>query len=170
MNLKPQDVLVLVKMVVQKKAGTYASLAGELGMSASEVHAATRRAIAAGLADAETRLPKREALAEFLIHGVKYAFPATRGEITRGMPTSYAAPPLSDVISRSTNDIPPVWPDKDGTQRGYTCAPICRSAVHAAKRDALVYEMLALVDAMREGRVRERDLAAKALQKRLGLQ
>jgi hypothetical protein len=29
-----------------------------------------------------------KAVEEFLIHGVKYAFPVQRGEATRGMPTS----------------------------------------------------------------------------------
>ena len=29
---------------------------------------------------------------EFLLHGVKYAFPAEHGEVTRGVPTSFAAP------------------------------------------------------------------------------
>ena len=41
-------------------------------------------------------------------------------------------------------------------------------AVDAALRDAALYELLALVDAIRDGRARERNLAQQALEKRLG--
>lgn len=66
-------------------------------MSLSEVHAAVRRALAARLYDDMRRMPIREALQEYLIHGVKYACPPDRGGPTRGIPTSYAAPPLNHL-------------------------------------------------------------------------
>jgi hypothetical protein len=53
--------------------------------------------------------PNLSALEEFLLHGVKYAFPAEHGQVTRGLPTSFAAPPLKDEIA-SGDDLPPVWP------------------------------------------------------------
>ena len=37
----------------------------------------------------------RSALLEFLLHGIRYAFPAEKGSLTRGVPTGYAAPPLN---------------------------------------------------------------------------
>jgi len=36
---------------------------------------------------------------EFLIHAVKYLFPARRGAEARGIPTSWAVPPLSSELS-----------------------------------------------------------------------
>jgi hypothetical protein len=51
--------------------------------------------------------PNISALEEFLVHGLKYAFPAEHGEVTRGIPTSYAAEPLESEVSMS-NDLPPV--------------------------------------------------------------
>jgi hypothetical protein len=56
-------------------------------------------------------------LVEFLVHGLKYAFPAEHGEVTRGVATSYAAEPLKSEIA-SSNDLPPVWPWPDGETRG----------------------------------------------------
>src|SRR5665811_916202 len=78
-------------------------------ISQSEVHAAVRRAVAARLmSDASTTAgkPVRSALLEFLLHGVKYAFPPEHGTLTRGVPTGYAAPPLNKVIA-SSSDPPP---------------------------------------------------------------
>jgi hypothetical protein len=43
------------------------------------------------------------------VHGLKYAFPAEHGEVTRGVATSYAAEPLKSEIATS-NDLPPSGP------------------------------------------------------------
>ena len=51
MNLKAQDVLVLLKLVATRHpTWSYNVLAVELGMSPSEVHAAVKRVVAARLA------------------------------------------------------------------------------------------------------------------------
>src|SRR6187401_303239 len=102
MILKPQDVVILAKLVaLGPKPWTYQQLAVELSISLSEVHAGVRRAEAARLmsyANAATGRPIIPALKEFLVHGVRYAYPPERGELTRGMPTGYAAPPLNKAI------------------------------------------------------------------------
>jgi len=61
----------------------------------------------------------------------------------------------------------PVWPSGDGTVRGYALAPLYRTAPAAARRDTAVHEVLALIDALREGGVRERELAMRELRRRL---
>lgn len=170
MTLKPQDVVVLLKLAVHPNAEwTYQRLAVELLISQSEVHAAVRRAVAAKLMSNTTASgrPVRAALLEFLVHGVKYAFPAKRGEFTRGMPTAHAAPPLNKSIVANPNEPPPVWPYAEGATRGYALAPLYPTVPQAAAKDAPLYESLALVDAIRDGRARERNLATKELESRL---
>lgn len=100
------------------------------------------------------------------MHGLQYAFPATRGELTRGVPTSYAARPLKSLIAKGTEPLP-VWPSADGPARGVAFAPLYKTAPVAAPDDPPFYELLALADALRGGRPRERKLAAEALGKRL---
>jgi hypothetical protein len=171
MVLKPQDVVVLLKLVVlAKDEWTYQKLAVDLSISQSEAHAAVRRAVAAGLMSdvvAASGRPIRTALLEFLVHGVKYAFPPERGALTRGVPTGYAAPPLSEIIA-GNDEPPPVWPDAEGPVRGYAFAPLYPSVPKAARRDPQLYELLALVDGIRDGRAREREIAARELKRRLG--
>jgi hypothetical protein len=103
MALKSQDVYVTLKIVAAKsRRAPYSQLAMELVMSSSEVHASVKRAQLAHLLHGpeQHNRPNLAALEEFLIHGLKYAFPPERGELTRGIPTSYAAEPLRSLIAR----------------------------------------------------------------------
>jgi len=166
--LKPQDLVVVLRLSLAARAArpTFLELASELGMSASEVHAAVSRAIASNLLSSGERAVNRSNLLEFLVHGAKYAFPAAVSGVTRGIPTSYAAPPLSSQFS--VGELPPVWPHPEGTARGEGFEPLYRSVPDAALKNPQLYELLALVDAVRGGRARERALAVKELTKRLG--
>jgi len=107
-----------------------------------------------------------EALRNFLLHGVPYAFPARQKESTRGMPTAWAAPALSAKIS-SSEQPPPVWPDPDGTVQGTAVEPLYPSVPGAARRNPALYDLLALVDALRIGRARERKIAQMELSNHL---
>lgn len=166
MVTKPQDVVVALKLSLNGARSSYADLGQELGMSASEVHAAVRRLGDASLVDSETREIRRAAFRNFLVHGVPYAFPARPKEVTRGMPTAWAAPVLSGKI-RASEQIPPVWPDPDGQVQGAAVHPLYSSVPSAARRDPALYELLALVDALRIGRARERSMAEKEITLRL---
>jgi hypothetical protein len=171
MNLKPQDVLFLLKLVaLGKNPWSFNKLAVEVGMSPSEVHAAAKRVLAARLAikEGEAIRPNIRNLEEFLIHGIQYVFVPERGGLNRGLPTAYAVAPL-DAWFVADNEPPPVWPDSMGDVRGESFSPIYKSAPRAAQNDPRLYELLAIVDAIRGGRARERDIAARELKKRLDL-
>ena len=165
--LKPQDLLAAVRLAMPSSGGTtYPELAASLCMSASEVHAAIKRASQCGLVDEATRKAKRSALLEFAVHGLRYVFPPSWSGVARGVPTSYAAPPLNGSIAQG-DELPPVWPHPAGQVRGQGLRPLYRSVPDAALRDADLYEWLALLDAIRAGRARERQLAVELLRKRL---
>ncbi|WP_202922371.1 MarR family transcriptional regulator [Pseudoxanthomonas koreensis] len=161
--------VVLLRLSLAKdEVPGYAALAAELGMTASEIHAAVERAVAAQLARKENGKPVviLAALRSFLLHGARYAFPATHGSLSRGVPTGYAAPPLKELILAG-NDPVPVWPSKDGTARGIALHPLYPSVPQAATRNPELYELLALFDGVRAGSARERALASELLEKKL---
>jgi hypothetical protein len=120
------------------------------------------------LFDESRKIPIRKNLEEFLIHGVKYAYPPQHGALTRGIPTGYAAYPLNEMLTLGTNDVPPVWSHPEGDVRGYEFFPLYKSAPSAALKDKELYALLAILDAIRDGRARERELAIKELITRLG--
>lgn len=168
--LKPQDLLIVLKLCVwpAERGVTYDLLAAELGMTKSEVHAGVRRAVASRLLrfDEGRPVPLLDAVREFVQSGATYAFPALRGEVSRGVPTSIGASPLAGSFNVG-NEPPPVWPSPDGTARGPSISPIYPSVPHAAAFDAKLYELLALFDTLRDGRARERKMARQLLGERL---
>ncbi len=168
-SLRPQDVVVLAKLLSYGGPRPPMAQVGlELSLSPSQVHAALKRLAVSRLVspDAEDGRPPLKAVEEFLIHGVKYMFPARRGEVTRGVLTSWAAPPLSLKIAGGS-ELPPVWPYPEGQNRGVSLEPLYRTVPAAALRDPILHELLALVDALRDGRARERQLAEQELRARL---
>ena len=170
MILKPQDIVVALKLVALGKGKwTYAQLAYELGMSQAEVHAGIKRLLAAGLVikdEIAPVRPVRQGLEEFLVHGIKYSFPPVRGGITRGVVTGSFAPPMNKEFVPS-EEWPPVWPDPEGSVKGLEFSPLYRSVPKAAQQDQEFYELLALVDAIRGGQARERNMAIEKLRARL---
>lgn len=167
--LRPLDILVLLRLSLEKGGRPpYLQIANELHLYPSEVYTSVRRARASHLIsgkEPQDRL-NRSALLEFLLHGIRYAFPPEKGAMTRGLPTSYAAPPLNQHLV-SGDDPPPVWPYEDGPVRGYSLSPLHKNVPKAVVKDSRLYELLALVDALRDGRARERELAGRELRKRL---
>jgi hypothetical protein len=169
MVLKPQDVLVVLKLLAMgQRPWSYAWLAVQLEMSPSQLHAAVKRALAAHLAvrKGDEIVPHVRNLEEFLVHGLKYVFVPEQGEMTRGIPTGHAAPPL-DKHFASTGEPPPVWPYAEGEVRGAAFSPLYGLVPGAARLDPKLYELLVLVDAIRGGRAREREIAIKELKQRL---
>lgn len=165
MFTKPQDVMLALKLSLGSSRKSYAEMGRDLGMSASEVHSAERRLIEARLLDPDTKEIRREAFRNFLVHGVPYVFPAKTGEVTRGIPTAWAATVLSSKIT--SDQLPPVWPHPEGRVQGTSVPPLYSSGPGAAQRDPALYDLLALVDALRIGRARERALAEKEITLRL---
>ena len=167
--LRPLDIVVMLKLSLESsERPPYLQLANELHLYPSEVYSSVKRARASHLVQGPElgdRL-NRSSLLEFLVHGIRYAFPAEIGPPTRGVPTSYAAPPLSRAVA-DVGDLPPVWPCPDGKVRGYSFVPLHKNVPKAALADERLYELLALVDALRNGRARERQLASQELTRRL---
>lgn len=167
-TLKPQDLAVALKLLLLRgESMSYADLARAMRLSPYEAHAAVQRLVAARLVVAGTNgnALARGALLEFLVHGARYAFPPVIGEPTIGVLTAHGAAPLDQHFSGSS-DSPPVWPYSQGKQRGNTLLPLYPRLPEAALADPTLHELLALFDALRIGRARERRMAAELLEER----
>jgi len=186
--MKSQDIVVLLKLIcLQEQEGqgwpnspqwayaeesVYAvrSLEALLKISKSEINGSIKRSVASGLAikDRHTSRPNpnRRHLYNFIVHGLKYVFPAKPGAMTRGMPTAFAAPMLNRLLM-SGGDYIYVWPSAEGSEMGQSIEPLFKSVPYAAHQDMQLYEYLALVDAIRLGNQREAGLAGERLEERL---
>lgn len=167
--MQGQDVALLLKLAVQSDVPVQSKdLAQSLFISPSEVSKSLKRSVESGLlhiAHGEKRV-NRSALMEFLSHGFKYVFPPARGSMVRGMPTAAAVEPLKSRFL-GDGDPPEVWPFAEGKVRGIAIAPLYKGAPKAALLDPRFYRVLALCDAIRGGRTRERSLAIELLKKEI---
>ncbi|OGT39692.1 MAG: hypothetical protein A3F12_01630 [Gammaproteobacteria bacterium RIFCSPHIGHO2_12_FULL_38_14] len=184
--LKPQDIVILLKILSsmallngnkEDDALSQNKLAMLLCMSPSEINAGIKRLVLSGLLgptlknDAHKKiifLPIKEACLECLISAVKYSFPAQLGAYTRGIPTAYAAPLFKKLIVLGTDPIP-VWPHAEGDKRGFSLEPLYASVPSSLIKypDPLFYELLVLIDTIRIGKAREKNIAIKLLREKL---
>lgn len=163
--MRPQDVVVLLKLVqVRDTTWTQTSLSRELYMSQSEISESISRSSYARLVFDNGRMVQRQALIDFIYYGLPYAFPQQPGMVQRGYPTAHSTAPLSEEV---VSDEKYVWPSAKGTARGHSIQPLYPSVVQLIQSDSQLYQLLALVDAIRAGRARERNIAIDMLKSRL---
>jgi len=166
-GMRPQDICILLKIIAkeQKEVDWFnKDLANELNISNSEISESLHRSMQAQLIDEGKREVFRKNIVEFLVHGLKYVFPETPGRLGRGIATAHSAPPLNLMISSNENYV---WADSEGEMRGLIVNPLYKTMPQAAKKDYKLYELLALTDTLRIGRVREQQIAIDELEKRI---
>ena len=167
--MQGQDIALLLKLAIHEEDRVPSkNLTESLFISPSEVSKSLKRSAESGLlhvANGEKRV-NRSALLEFLSHGLRYVFPPAKGSLARGVPTAIAAEPLKSRFL-GDSDPPEVWPYAEGTARGISIKPLYKGAPKAALRDPKFYAVLALCDAIRGGRTRERNLAIELLGKEI---
>lgn len=164
-GMRPQDVVILLKIIALNNSDwRLIDVAGELEISVSEVSESLNRSVAAGLIDYKKKAVKRMNLMEFIEHGLKYVFPQQPGTLVRGVPTAHAHPSVRNVF---VSEMDYVWPDQKGTLSGLAIEPLYKKQTSAVLKDQTLYFLLALVDLIRVGRVREVTFAVSELKKQL---
>jgi hypothetical protein len=162
-GMRPQDTVILLKLVAAKDEHMQlARLSHSLFISLSEVSESLHRSQMADLLDYDKKKVMRQNLLEFLEHGIRYVFPQKPGSMLRGIPTAHSHPFMKESFSSEINYV---WPDIKGETIGLQIEPFYTKQVEAAKEDAVLYKLLALVDVTRVGKVREIKLAVNELKK-----
>jgi hypothetical protein len=163
--MRPQDVVVLLKIVAKNdQHWQNKELAAELFISAAEISESLNRSSFAGLIDQEKKKVHRKSLIEFLEHGLHYVFPAAPGTMVNGIYTAHSHPFMQAQFQSELNYV---WPDARGEYRGLSIEPLYKNQVSAVKFDPTLYLMLALIDVIRVGRIREWKVAVQELKRLL---
>ena len=164
-NLKPQDILILLKICLLGDQKWFQhTLSEDLNISQSEISECLSRSKYSGLIDASRKRVSVLNLLDFIQYGIKYVFPQQLGPIVRGIATAHSASPLDKEIQSNQNYV---WPYARGNMRGQAILPLYKSVPKAVLKDKKLHEVLALVDAIRVGKVREQNLAIKFLRERV---
>lgn len=158
---KPFDIVVALRLL--RPASTIAEIAADLCAAPSQVHTALTRLGVAGLLKPEQRESNPRALLEFLLGGVRYAFPVERGPLATGLPTAYSAPPLNAVVDAIDVLVWPAPKLSDGV-RGFSVTPLYPRAPLLKDHDPQTCQLLCVIDALRLGDHRLRPRARGALE------
>ncbi|HEV2998621.1 MAG TPA: hypothetical protein VGX16_05895 [Solirubrobacteraceae bacterium] len=165
--LRGVDILVLLELLRHPVGDwTVRSLAERLHLPSASVQRSLERLGATPAFDMGRRRVSLDGSRDLFEHALRFIAPVIRGGETRGLATAWAVPPLSEHLA-AVDELPPVWPDPLGEERGLEVAPLHPAVVSLARADLEMYELLALVDALRVGDVRTRGLAAELLRERI---
>lgn len=164
-EMNPQDIVILLYLTTLiEKSWKQSDLSESLQISQSEISKSLMRSKYASLIDYSGKEVNRLALFDFIKYGIRYVFPQQPGSIVRGLPTAHSAIPLNKLILSTE---PYVWPSAKGTTKGQSILPLYPSVVNIVTKNQKLYELLALVDAIRVGKAREFDIATKELKSRI---
>jgi hypothetical protein len=164
-GMRPHDIVILFKVLtINNMEWRLGDLGSSLFISNSEIYESLNRSHIAGLLDETKRLVHRQSLMEFVQYGLHYVFPQVPGTMVTGMPTAHSHPFYE---GRFINEYPYVWPDDAGGKRGLSIQPLYKTVCKAARLDEGLYFLLASVDIIRVGRVREIKLAIEELKSRI---
>ena len=157
-----RNIAVLLKIIAMKgKPWNQQMLSAELEIPQSEISNSLKRLRQARLLIKinTTDIVALSACEEFFVHGFRYVFPLNRVGKGKGIVTSYAAPIFKDAFLASENK--PVWINALGNDEGVGIEPLYDKLpdVILKNPDNEFYNLLTTVDALREQRVRERNLA-----------
>jgi hypothetical protein len=98
---------------------------------------------------------------DFLEHGVRWIAPAKVGDFQLGLPTAHSFESLARKLAGDPDPV--VLPLPQGPVRGRAVSPLHPRAPAAAERDPDLLRLLAIVDALRMGRTRDREVAVAEL-------
>ncbi len=166
--LKPSDLALLLLIAAyedERENWHQRRLAAALQLSLGGINQALQRLARALLYDAHFRRVQCAHLREVLQTGLRFIYPTHPGEIAHGLPTAASASPLKEALGPGTQAY--VWPHEQGDLQGLAVAPLTPGVVHAAPQHPRFHEYMALVDALRVGRARERAKAQAILADRL---
>ena len=106
----------------------------------------------------------KTSLFEFIEHGLHYVFPALPATMVNGIYTAHSHPIMQQQFSSELNYV---WPDARGEVRGLSIEPLYKHQVKASKTDDELYLILALIDVVRVGKVREMKFALEKLKDKI---
>ena len=151
--LKPIDLTVLafLRTELRDVAWTQVQVASGLQIAQSAVHRALQQLDLSGLKGRPDR-----PLRDLLVHAVRHVYPPVLGAPTGGLPTASGHPALTGYLPATEAFI---WPLDTGEGHGTALQPLHPCVPAAARSHPRFYELMALIDVLRVGRVRERATA-----------
>ncbi|EOR96427.1 hypothetical protein ADIARSV_0330 [Arcticibacter svalbardensis MN12-7] len=160
-GMRPHDIVVLLKIISIRGEWLNKDLSSALHISSSEISESLNRSRISGLISPDKKKVMKSAFIKFIQFGLRYVFPVEPGSMERGIPTGHSAPILKDYFLSAEKYV---WPSRLGKEKGFVIQPLYPNQVLAAGDNGQLYDMLALIDAIRAGKTRECEKAIELLE------
>jgi hypothetical protein len=163
-GMRPQDIAILLKIISIDSPWQLSTLSSSLFISISEISESLHRSRLAKLIDYNKKEVSKQNLLEFLQYGIRYVYPQEQGTLIRGVPTAHSHPDIKPIF---ISKFDYVWPDLNGSIIGLAIEPFYKMQPKAALEDPHFHKLLALVDVIRIGKVREVNYAIAELKRNI---
>ncbi|MBK8503110.1 MAG: MarR family transcriptional regulator [Saprospiraceae bacterium] len=158
MGLYPQDVLILLMMVLEDKGPVYQKdIARRLHLSPAAVSYAVKRLKGLGLLSQDQSKIMVQSLLDFVFYAIHLVFPAEVGSEARGILTA-------NIQASQQTSKKYVWRSDRGEHFGQQVSPLYESVPLFVFDEPKLYQALACIDAIRVGNSREKKLAFNQLE------
>lgn len=160
--LKPQDIVVLGKLVTDEVWPTQKEIANALELSQSEISHSLKTLEQVGLINISQKRINKLAVLEFIVHAIKFFYPSEKQGIGRGIKVGPSYSYFSKRVHSDEFDY--VWPDPDGEAKGVIVSPLLTRFSKTIKENEKLLLFLNVIEVFRGlGGVRHQQEAQKAL-------
>jgi len=158
--MQPQDLLIALFLILEKKKTYQKDIADRLKISRAAVSYSVNRLIKLNLLSQDKERIMAQTILDFIKYAIHIVYPAQQGPRVKGILTGDITLLDNTILS----DDKYVWKSSLGHDIGQEISPLYRSAPEIAASEPALYKALQLIDIIRIGNSREKNLAFKKLQ------
>lgn len=160
--IKPQDVVILGKLISEKVWPSQKDIGDSLKLSQAEISHALKTLDQIGLISLTTKKINKLAVTEFITHGLKYIYPIEKKGTGRGMLIGPSSTTFKGRVQSDEYNY--IWPDPNGNSKGIVVTPLLPELSNSVKENEILYTFLNVVEIFRGlGGVRHIQEAQKIL-------
>lgn len=160
--IKPQDVVILGKLISAKVWPSQKEIGDSLKLSQAEVSHALKTLGHVGLINLTTKKINKLAITEFITHALKYLYPIEKKGTGRGILIGPSSSTFKGKVQSDEYNY--IWPDSNGDSKGIVVTPLLPELSSSVMENEILYKFLNVVEIFRGlGGVRHIQEAQKIL-------
>ena len=160
--MNPQDFIIALFLALEEKPILQKDIADRLKISRSAVSYAIKRLGKLKIINLDNQQVMVHSLLDFVQYAIHFIYPTDIGPKVKGIPTAVSGPILDQLI---TTEETYVWKSEKGTAIGQEVQPLYERVPEFINYESQLYQVLSLIDAVRIGNSREKNIANKELKK-----
>lgn len=160
--IKPQDVVILGKILSEKVWPSQKEIGDSLKISQAEISHALKTLDQIGLINLSTKKINQLAVIEFITHALKFIYPIEKKGTGRGILIGPSSLTFKGKVQPDEYNY--IWPDPNGESKGIIVTPLIPELSSCVKENEKLFTYLNVIEIFRGlGGVRYRQEAQKIL-------